>query len=1327
MKRTFTILTAALLLLTLIHLPGKAVGQTKAEGDELAICQGTGSGYGERRTLTDSHSVGWVLATGQSGFLGTNSAPNHSKVKPTADDIPVVKAVNSYAVANTTTGYYFYYTTTAVSNVGSLVFSYTANQNNTTATGYVVVGDAVSAEGGENYTKIELASDSPSAQGVSLGSNGTFTFKFAETQTSARYYGFIIQTNSYKRMTGGTIKLLEGSTGPTKLSTPTNFTATAGNGEATFTWDEVANASSYTISYTPAGGDEATVTGITGISRTITGLTNGTEYTCKIKAVGNGTTYEDSDYSSTITVTPAYVITITSPITGGSVTASAATATTGTTITLTATPSEGYYFNNIAANWSVTPTVTVTLGANNTATFAMPASNVTVGATFTALPVYNVICTTPTNGTLSVSPTSGYNGVEVTITATPNSGYKLATLTATDNDGEITITNNKFNIRNSNVTVSATFGEADVYEKYTGAIVDGDYVIGYISSGNGDTKKTIGTYRQDNKFNPTDMSPENDQLIDPTQVWRIESSGDYWTIYNVADEKYLTGTGSASQVGYEASPTPESKKLWTITVSDGLYTIKNKYNNDQNITNNFFRYGGTYWACYSSGRGSFLYKKVVNSTLTVASPSNGTITATPAGGSAIAEGESLSVRNGTTISLNATGDSGYVLDAWDVYKTDDASTKVTVTNNQFTMPDYGVTVSASFRQPTTFTMQYSVNGAIVSDLTQSGIAENTPVTLPTTGFTVPTGFDYAGWTENEVSAEMISTATYTPTANTTLYLVFVKSGQTPGYNKVTSLDNITPGTYIIVNDNYCLPSVTTTSSPVKSDNYKVTNASTTNNYTSVPANTEWLFTGTKTEMTIKNSDGSYLYSTSSNSGIRVSTTNDTWAFETNGSGFAMKEATNSKYCATYASGSDWRGYGEAGHTNYGDGGILYLFKKTPVYTRIYTQTISGYGNDNNAKTGWHLIASPVAISPEDVTNMTTDTYDLYKFNEENNMWYNYKENTDPTAPNADPNFDLVPGEGYLYAHNGDGVTLTFSGVPYSGNGQVTLRKQGSGNLAGWNLVGNPFGNSNAIIAVGQGDPAREFYRMNAAGSEVALASGPIAAMEGVFVVAESDGEVITLTETTAAVESPSNGASVVMNLVKNRGGVIDRAIVHFDESKAMPKFQLFENSTKLYIAQNGEDYASVRAQAQGEMPVSFHANENGQYTLTVNAEGVEMNYLHLIDNMTGADIDLLQTPSYTFNATTSDYTSRFKLVFAANEEDGPSTSSGTFAFYNGSEWVISNMGEATLQVVDVMGRVVSTETVSGNATMNTNSLSAGIYMMRLINGNDVKVQKIVVR
>jgi uncharacterized membrane protein len=121
-----------------------------------------------------------------------------------------------------------------------------------------------------------------------------------------------------------------------------------------------------------------------------------------------------------------------------------------------------------------------------------------------------------------------------------------------------------------------------------------------------------------------------------------------------------------------------------------------------------------------------------------------------------------------------------------------------------------------------------------------------------------------------------------------------------------------------------------------------------------------------------------------------------------------------------------------------------------------------------------------------------------------------------------------------------------------------------------------------------------------------------------------------------------------------------------------------------------------------------------------------MDYLHLIDNMTGNDVDLLSTPSYTFEATTRDYASRFRLVFNANVTDGPSTGSGAFAYFNGSEWQISNIGDATLQVVDMLGRTIKSERINGNVSISLNEVP-GVYVMRLVNGENVKTQKIVVR
>ena len=379
---------------------------------------------------------------------------------------------------------------------------------------------------------------------------------------------------------------------------------------------------------------------------------------------------------------------------------------------------------------------------------------------------------------------------------------------------------------------------------------------------------------------------------------------------------------------------------------------------------------------------------------------------------------------------------------------------------------------------------------------------------------------------------------------------------------------------------------------------------------------------------------------------------------------------------------------------------LYLFVKdeTPI-TETYDLPIDGYTAENN---GWNLIASPVATTPDQVENMTSNTYDLYYYDSnQENEWVNYKQDEN----NFNPGFELVPGKGYLYANSSE-VTLKFSGDLYNGDGVITLEN------AGFNLVGNPYTVSATVD--------REFYVMvqTEEGSKIMLADdNTVTKMQGIFVEAEEEGETVMFTP--ASKNNANNGqdAAMVMNIIQNRGSLLDRAIIRFGEGRSMSKFQLFENGSKLYIPQNGKDYAVVSASEMGEMPVSFKANENGQYTLTVNAEGVEMNYLHLIDNMTGADIDLLQTPSYSFKANTTDYESRFRLVFSANND-----SEDNFAYFNGSEWVVN--GNGTLQVIDVMGRILSSQNVDGSANVNA---APGVYMIRLINGENVKTQKVVVR
>jgi hypothetical protein len=401
----------------------------------------------------------------------------------------------------------------------------------------------------------------------------------------------------------------------------------------------------------------------------------------------------------------------------------------------------------------------------------------------------------------------------------------------------------------------------------------------------------------------------------------------------------------------------------------------------------------------------------------------------------------------------------------------------------------------------------------------------------------------------------------------------------------------------------------------------------------------------------------------------------------------------------------------------GNSGIKAMVKKDIV----------GYGNSDIA--GWVLLSSPVGtLTPNVYTNEThvdnlvgNFAYDLYGFDQtQGSEWRNNKVTNQTFGAQG----------GLLYASQND-RTITFVGTvnaTVTSTNPVSLVYSANAGMAGWNLVGNPF-TSEGYLVMSQG--LTDFYRLedytngdNEMESHFVsyAATNAVAPMEGVFVQATAANQTYYFKNFQ---RGTAQGLALVNLTLTNRNdNVVDMARVRFNNGAMMAKMVFNEHNAKLYIPQDGKDYAVVRTQNEGEIPVNFKTRENATYTLSVNPEDVEMDYLHLIDNLTGADIDLLATPTYTFEARFDDYPSRFRLVFSSNDENGASTSS-TFAYYDGNSWVVSNIGEATLQVIDVMGRIVMSQQISGNATANIDM--PGVYVLRLVNGDDVKVQKVVVR
>ena len=360
---------------------------------------------------------------------------------------------------------------------------------------------------------------------------------------------------------------------------------------------------------------------------------------------------------------------------------------------------------------------------------------------------------------------------------------------------------------------------------------------------------------------------------------------------------------------------------------------------------------------------------------------------------------------------------------------------------------------------------------------------------------------------------------------------------------------------------------------------------------------------------------------------------------------------------------------------------------------------------------WYLLSTPSNVNPSEVNNMLENSYDLYYFDQkgdaEGKEWINRKVND--TEIN---DFGLTLGQGYLYANGGisgqETYTLTYPSEGAYAEASLVVdldyfTDNADQTMWGWNIVGNPY-NATATLD-------KPFYRLENGIFNPKDAGTTVDALEGALVNVDAAEQSVTI-----AMGEGQKSSQLALNLTEG-GNLVDRAIVGFGQGSNLPKFQ-FNNSSKVYFPMEGKEYAIVRSEGMGEMPVSFKAESNGTYNLSLSSENVEFSYLHLIDNLTGADQDLLANPSYSFSANTTDYASRFRLVFATgNNEDN-------FAFFSNGSLFVNNEGNATLQVVDVTGRIIMSENINGSANVNIDA-APGVYMVRLVNGDNAKVQKVV--
>ena len=177
----------------------------------------------------------------------------------------------------------------------------------------------------------------------------------------------------------------------------------------------------------------------------------------------------------------AYTVTIANDITNGTVTANKTSAVKGDTVKLTATPDNGWQLSSYSVTDENGNDITVTEGI-----FTMPASNVTVSATFTKTATYTVTYADGVDGEEITVPTDSakYKAGDTVTVKFDGIGTRSCYEFAGWSDGTSTYTSNgtkTFTMGTANVTLTAQWkvtralavGKIGVYEKpyFVGDIV----------------------------------------------------------------------------------------------------------------------------------------------------------------------------------------------------------------------------------------------------------------------------------------------------------------------------------------------------------------------------------------------------------------------------------------------------------------------------------------------------------------------------------------------------------------------------------------------------------------------------------------------------------------------------------------------------------------------------------------------------------------------------------------------------------------------------------------------------------------------------------------
>lgn len=405
---------------------------------------------------------------------------------------------------------------------------------------------------------------------------------------------------------------------------------------------------------------------------------------------------------------------------------------------------------------------------------------------------------------------------------------------------------------------------------------------------------------------------------------------------------------------------------------------------------------------------------------------------------------------------------------------------------------------------------------------------------------------------------------------------------------------------------------------------------------------------------------------------------------------------------------------------------------------------------------WHLISSPVAS--QSITGDWTPSggypdltgYDFYAYDEPTATWFNQK-----VGGNNITTFSAA--KGYLVSYQAVNPTKEFSGNLNNGDVAISVSKTGTGDYSGANLIGNPYPSGidwNSAVRTLFADNFAYLYDQtygSGAGGYITVdgstAGAYIAPNQGfsVIVAAATTGADFTFTNSMRTHNGSFTkqvGSNDQISLKLSGDVYFDETVIRTsenaeyirDRNDALKMFSFNANAPQLFSISTDNVNLSINTipvvEENNSLGMGIIIPQDGDYKLSLETvSGIFSDKVIILeDHLSGIEYNLSQNEIYEFNAISGNDNTRFTLHFGpVGINDQPTTPAIQAYVYGQQLKVLGDGGVTQLEIFDVQGRLLSSETINvTNGYSKTLNLQAGMYVVRLQNGAGVSSTKVII-